>query len=127
VLLCLTRAGQKYSLVCRDNLSTSTNSVMLRLFCGFLLLLQFNDEFVAQHYPQFESAEDLRTNLLSSTSLARMKDVEAQIQDAIVTQVYPRHLAPVAAARQHTWQLTVQEGLQCSVHCLLLCVPGSGW
>lgn len=49
--------------------------------------VQFNDEFVAKHYPQFESAEDLRTNLISSTSLARMKDVEAQIQDAIVTQV----------------------------------------
>ena len=52
-----------------------------------MLFLQFDDEFVARHYPQFESAEDLKTNLLSSTSLGRMKDVEAQIQDAIVTQV----------------------------------------
>lgn len=56
-----------------------------------LLLLvltpQFDDEFVQKHQPQFESAEDLRTNLMSSTALARMKDVEAQIQDAIVTQV----------------------------------------
>lgn len=40
-----------------------------------------------QHYPQFESAADLRTSLISSTSLARMKDVEARVQDAIVTQV----------------------------------------
>jgi hypothetical protein len=48
---------------------------------------QFNDEFVKQHYPQFESAADLLTNLVSTTSLARMKDVEAQIQDAILTQV----------------------------------------
>ena len=49
--------------------------------------LQFDDEFVAKHYPQFESAEDLRSSLLSSTSLARMQDVNAQVQDAIVTQV----------------------------------------
>jgi hypothetical protein len=48
--------------------------------------LQFDDEFVAKHYPQFESAEDLRSSLLSSTSLARMQDVNAQVQDAIVTQ-----------------------------------------
>jgi hypothetical protein len=42
---------------------------------------------VAKHYPQFESAADLRQSLVSSTSLARMKDIEARIQDAIVTQV----------------------------------------
>lgn len=52
-----------------------------------VVILQFDDEFVKKHQPQFESAEDLRTNLMSSTALARMKDVEAQIQDAIVTQV----------------------------------------
>lgn len=79
---------------------------MLRLFCGFLLFLQFNDEFVAQHYPQFESAEDLRTNLLSSTSLARMKDVEAQIQDAIVTQVYLHSLFACATLNSE-WSMSL--------------------
>lgn len=52
-----------------------------------VVIPQFDDEFVKKHQPQFESTEDLRTNLMSSTALARMKDVEAQIQDAIVTQV----------------------------------------
>lgn len=52
--------------------------------CGFL---QFDDAFVQQHYPQFESAADLRQSLISSTMLARVKDLEEQTQDAIVTQV----------------------------------------
>eukprot|EP00878_Enallax_costatus_P021398 GHUV01022648.1.p1 GENE.GHUV01022648.1~~GHUV01022648.1.p1 ORF type:complete len:386 (+),score=99.70 GHUV01022648.1:352-1509(+) len=51
------------------------------------ILPEFNDEFVSRHYPQFELAADLRQNLISTTSLARMKDLAAQIQDAIVTQV----------------------------------------
>jgi hypothetical protein len=49
---------------------------------------QFDDDFVSKHYSQFESAADLRQNLISSTSLARMKDLEEQVQDAIVTQVF---------------------------------------
>jgi hypothetical protein len=64
--------------------------LMLQLALLLLLLVifsQFDDEFVAKNYPTFESAADLRQSLVSSTSLARMKDVEARIQDAIVTQV----------------------------------------
>jgi hypothetical protein len=62
-------------------------SALLLLLHHNQLLLQFDDDFVAKKYPQFESAADLRQSLVSSTSLARMKDVEARIQDAIVTQV----------------------------------------
>lgn len=62
-------------------------------------MVQFNDEFVSQHYPQFESADDLRQNLISTTSLARMKDLEAQIQDAIVTQVITISTLPIYTAK----------------------------
>eukprot|EP00882_Tetradesmus_deserticola_P004536 GHRQ01004782.1.p1 GENE.GHRQ01004782.1~~GHRQ01004782.1.p1 ORF type:complete len:518 (+),score=256.13 GHRQ01004782.1:105-1658(+) len=62
------------------------------------ILPEFNDEFVAKHYPQFESAADLRKSLVSSTSLARMKDLDAQIQDAIVTQVSACVASPIPEA-----------------------------
>eukprot|EP00879_Flechtneria_rotunda_P032257 GHRR01035433.1.p1 GENE.GHRR01035433.1~~GHRR01035433.1.p1 ORF type:complete len:363 (+),score=127.96 GHRR01035433.1:198-1286(+) len=55
----------------------------------------FDDEFVKQHYPQFESTKDMRDSLITSTGLQRMKDLEAQVQDAIVTQVSACVASPV--------------------------------
>lgn len=59
----------------------------MTILCIRVCCMQFNDEFVSRHYPSFESAADLKQSLITTTSLARMKDLEAQTQDAIVTQV----------------------------------------
>lgn len=59
------------------------------------IMPEFDDAFVASHYPAFESAADLRQSLLSSTSLARMKELEEQVQDAIVTQVSACVASPI--------------------------------
>lgn len=41
-----------------------------------LVAVQFDDEFVKKHYKDFESAEDMRASLLSSTMLERVKDLQ---------------------------------------------------
>ncbi|WIA15544.1 hypothetical protein OEZ85_002177 [Tetradesmus obliquus] len=62
------------------------------------ILPEFNDEFVAQHYPQFESAADLRQSLVSTTSLERMRDIEDRVKDAILTQVSACVASPIPEA-----------------------------
>jgi len=46
-------------------------------------LPEFDDAFVAAHYPKFESAADMRASLLSSTAMERLKATQQATQDAI--------------------------------------------
>lgn len=42
--------------------------------------MQFNDEFVQKHYPNFDSAKDMRNSLIATTTMQRMKHTEEQAQ-----------------------------------------------
>lgn len=73
---------------------TATATVKLQELFDYVMP-EFDDAFVKRCYPQFDGADDLRQSLLGSTALARLKDVDARVQDAIVTQVSACVASPV--------------------------------
>lgn len=50
-------------------------------------LPEFDDAFVQKHYPQFDSAADMRKSLIATTTLERMKEADKKIQDAVMEAV----------------------------------------
>lgn len=51
------------------------------------VLPEFTDDFVKKHFPSFESTEDMRRNVISTTTMERLRDLDQGIQNKIVEAI----------------------------------------
>jgi len=51
------------------------------------VLPEFNDAFVKAYFPKFESAEEMRKGLIATTAMERVKDLDKQLEDAVMEGV----------------------------------------
>jgi hypothetical protein len=46
-------------------------------------VLQFDDAFVKEHFPKFESAEEMKRSLLATTAMERLKELDTRMGDMV--------------------------------------------
>lgn len=54
--------------------------------------MQFDDAFVAAHYPSFKSAAEMRSSLVATTAMERLKVLDDALADAVVQVRFWRFL-----------------------------------
>jgi hypothetical protein len=45
--------------------------------------LQFDDAFVKEHFPKFESAEEMKRSLLATTAMERLKELDQRMGNMV--------------------------------------------
>lgn len=68
-------------------------------------LPQYDDAFVAEHYPAFSSADDMRSSLLATTAMERFKATQREAADRIMEAV----AASVDVDIPHAYLMAVAE------------------